>query len=61
VNTSELKGGQILTHCSSAFEPQRTFVAFHLALPNSQKLLNSVKKSGRCGLFGVKGSVFGDG
>jgi len=39
----ELKGCWILTHCSSTFQVQRTFVALHLELPTPQKFLNSVK------------------
>jgi hypothetical protein len=45
-----LKGGQILAHCSSILEVQKTFVAFNLALPTalptSQKMFNSIKKWG---------------
>jgi hypothetical protein len=32
-NFEELKGCQVLTHCSYASEAQRTFVAFQLVLP----------------------------
>jgi hypothetical protein len=33
VNAEELKGGHIVTDCSSPSEAERTFVALHLALP----------------------------
>jgi hypothetical protein len=40
---------------SSASEAERTFVALHLALPKSEKLLNSIKEWGRYGVFDEKG------
>jgi hypothetical protein len=36
-------------------EAQRTFVALHLVLPTSQKLLDSVKEWRSHGVFGVRG------
>jgi len=40
---------------SSASEAEKTFVALHLALPKSEKLLNSIKEWGRYGVFDEKG------
>jgi hypothetical protein len=58
MNTYKVKGGQILTQGSFAFEASTTFVTLHLTLPMWQKLFNSIKEWRRYGMFGV---VFGDG
>jgi hypothetical protein len=54
VNTKKVKVGQILTHCSFVYEAQRKFIAFQLALPTSQTLLNLVKEWENNGMFDVK-------
>ncbi len=38
VNSSKLKGSQILTYCFYAYEAQRTFVALHIMLPIVAKI-----------------------
>jgi hypothetical protein len=54
VNTKQVKVGQILRHCSFVYEAQRKFIAFHLALPTSQTLLNLVKEWENNGMFDIK-------
>ncbi len=49
------------THCSSTFEAKWTFVALCLVLPMLQKFLILAKEWEDYGVFGVRGSMFGDG
>jgi hypothetical protein len=59
MNILKIKGDQIFTHCSLAFEVQRTFVTLHLTLLKSQKNDKGMAKDG-CLVQGVQCLVMGE-